>query len=451
MKKRWSQPAHLSRWGQIARTEAAREFGSVFALVTMGFAPALAQTGQSPATQQLGDNQTIVSLTLVVPLVLITTIVSLLHMWSRRQTNLREAALTATISELRARLDRANVFLSAEPQISVAWGSANSEPDIEGDPSLVTEAPVARRVLGFGSWLPPATAQELEGCVNRLRQRGEGFRMAVTSLTGRHLETDGRAVSGHAVLRIRDVSGDRLELSRLRALYTCAKVELNSLKSLLDAVPQAIWLRDKDDKLIWVNAAYSKAVETVDAKDAAERGIELLDRGGRDAARLARQSSQSFRERLHAVVAGERHLLDTIEVPAQIGAAGQALDLSELEQVRSDLVSQMKAHTQTLDRLSTAVAIFDRSRRLAFHNAAYRQLWSLDASFLEHAPTDSEILDRLRAERRLPEQTDFRAWKGNLLATYLTVEPVEQVWHLPDRRTLRVVINPNPRGGVTYL
>jgi signal transduction histidine kinase len=31
------------------------------------------------------------------------------------------------------------------------------------------------------------------------------------------------------------------------------------------------------------------------------------------------------------------------------------------------------------------------------------------------------------------------------------VESNETWWHLPDRRTLRVVINPNPRGGVTYL
>ena len=86
-----------------------------------------------------------------------------------------------------------------------------------------------------------------------------------------------------------------------------------------------------------------------------------------------------------------------------------------------------------------------------FHNAAYRQLWSLDPAFLDQRPTDSEILDRLRAEHRLEEQADFRAWKSALLKTYQSLEPIEQVWHLPDRRTLRTVINPNPQGGVTYL
>ena len=38
-----------------------------------------------------------------------------------------------------------------------------------------------------------------------------------------------------------------------------------------------------------------------------------------------------------------------------------------------------------------------------------------------------------------------------MLAAYRAVEPQETWWHLPDRRTLRVVTNPNPQGGVTYL
>ena len=51
----------------------------------------------------------------------------------------------------------------------------------------------------------------------------------------------------------------------------------------------------------------------------------------------------------------------------------------------------------------------------------------------------------------MPEQADFRAWKAQLLATYQTTEPVENVWHLPDGRALRVAASPNAEGGVTYL
>jgi signal transduction histidine kinase len=61
------------------------------------------------------------------------------------------------------------------------------------------------------------------------------------------------------------------------------------------------------------------------------------------------------------------------------------------------------------------------------------------------------VLERLRAERKLPEQQDFRQWKQQLYEGYRAIEPQEHMWHLPDGRTLRVVTTPNPEGGVTYL
>jgi signal transduction histidine kinase len=57
----------------------------------------------------------------------------------------------------------------------------------------------------------------------------------------------------------------------------------------------------------------------------------------------------------------------------------------------------------------------------------------------------------LRAQRRLPEQADFRAWKLKLHEAYRSLEAAEHWWHLPGGRTLRVVTTPNPTGGVTYL
>ena len=109
------------------------------------------------------------------------------------------------------------------------------------------------------------------------------------------------------------------------------------------------------------------------------------------------------------------------------------------------------AHRSTLDQLATAVAIFDNQRRLTFYNAAYAQLWDLDPAFLDQHPSDSAVLDRLRAARRLPEQHDFRQWRTQLHEAYQAVEPRQHEWHLPDGRTLRVVTTPNPEGGVTYL
>lgn len=119
-----------------------------------------------------------------------------------------------------------------------------------------------------------------------------------------------------------------------------------------------------------------------------------------------------------AVVAGERHMMVVFDVPTASGSAGIAFDKSELEALRLDLGRQMELHARTLDQLKTAVAIFDRKKRLVFYNTEYRRLWSLDAAWLDQGPTDLEILDWLRANRRLPEQADFRGWKESLLAAY---------------------------------
>ena len=101
--------------------------------------------------------------------------------------------------------------------------------------------------------------------------------------------------------------------------------------------------------------------------------------------------------------------------------------------------------------LATGVAIFGADQKLVFYNAAYRSLWDLDAAFLDQAPSDSEVLDRLRSARKLPEETDFRAWKSALHEAYRTTETKENLWYLPDGRSLRVICEQHPFGGVTYL
>ena len=38
-------------------------------------------------------------------------------------------------------------------------------------------------------------------------------------------------------------------------------------------------------------------------------------------------------------------------------------------------------------------------------------LWDLEAAFLDQGPTDSAVMESLRAARKLPEEQDFRQWK----------------------------------------
>ncbi len=451
----WSETAggRLCPAGEASLFAARQALRAAVLFSLAAVAPASAQP-EYPLlmVEKLRENQDVViGLSLIVGLVLFSTITALLHLREHRRWTKAEAAFSLELNNLRAKLDRAEVFLSAEPQIIIAWGGPNGEAEIEGDLSLVIDTPISRRILGFGSWLPPSPAQQLDACVEKLRSRGESFHFAVESLGGRTLEIDGRAVSGRAVMRIRDVSGDRLETVRLRERLVRVITELDALRAMLDAIVDPAWVRGKDGKLLWVNTAYVRAVEAKDGADALLHGTELLERTSRDAAAQARSTGTIWRGRAPAVAAGQRRLLEIIDVPVTMGSVGIATDISKLEAMRADLDRQMKAHASTLDQLSTAVAIFDRRKQLVFHNSAYRQLWSLDQAFVDQRPSDSEILDKLRAAGLLPEQADFRGWKETLFSAYQAIDATDHIWYLPDGRTLRVVINPNPQGGVTYL
>ncbi len=385
-------------------------------------------------------------------LALFSTFVALAYMAERKAWRRTEAELAARLEQTRAQRDRAEVFLSSEQQLFVAWDGPASEPDIEGSPLLVTDMPVPRRVLAFGAWLTPEAAQDLEHRVDRLRQHGEPFHVPLIGLTGRHFDAEGRAVGGRAVLRLREVSGDRLELLSLRERFEASKADVRGLRGLLEALPAPVWLRDADGRLVFVNNAYAQAVEARDPADAIERQMELLDQSVRAATSEAQSKSLTWRDRVTAVVAGARHQLDVIQASSTDAAAAIALDRQEIETMRADFEQQMQSHTRTLDQLPSAVAIFDGAQRLVYRNAAYEKLWRLDASFLDQKPSDSQILDRLRLAQRLPIEGDFRAWKSRLLEAYRsTDEPPLHIWHMPDGRTICVKVTPNPKGGVTYL
>ena len=134
---------------------------------------------------------------------------------------------------------------------------------------------------------------------------------------------------------------------------------------------------------------------------------------------------------------------DVLDFDTEAGSAGIVVDATEAETVRRALTRLADAHRRTLDQLSTGVAMFDSGQRLMFYNDAYRTLWDLDAAVLDQRPSDSAVLDILRAGRKLPEERDFRQWKWQLHEAYRIAEPKDHTWHLPDGRTLRVITTPN--------
>ncbi|HEY5166321.1 MAG TPA: PAS-domain containing protein [Pseudolabrys sp.] len=398
------------------------------------------------------SRQEIATLPLTLGLLCFAVLATIVLMRTRKAAERVETVARDQVMALHAEIDRLKTLLLSEPQVLVEWSAATDEPEILGDTGIVLLGGIPERVLAFGTWLEPAAAQRMENAVETLRSDGRGFVMTLTTTTTKcPIEAEGRAVAGCAVLRLRDVSGIERELMDLAARHDKMMSDVETMKALLDSLPAPVWARDERGRLIFVNSAYARAVEAGDSTDAVVRELELLDRAARDELARARTTGKPYTGRLPAIAAGERRIFDVVDAPTGAGSAGMAIDRTEVEAMRAELARMIEAHRRVLDQLATGVTIFNVDRKLIFYNTAFRSLFELDAGLLDQTPTDSAVLETLRADRKLPEEQDFRQWKQQLYEAYRAVEPQEHMWHLLDGRTLRVVTTPNPEGGVTYL
>ncbi|WP_420394365.1 ATP-binding protein [Acuticoccus sp.] len=275
----------------------------------------------------------------------------------------------------------------------------------------------------------PSGEDPLARAVARLRSTGEAFR-----LPGH----DGSAIAG-------SLEGGHPTLFVEPPPAVGAAPEggvAGRLQALLAATPHPAWIGSGSGERVWANAAYARSVADAD-------GDGLLDANA--LARLAGAADGPVHERVQTVVAGERRHLD-VTAERQGGVlAALAVDVTDTLRTLGAQARSLDSHAATLDRLATAIAIYGPDRRLAFHNAAFQRLFELPPAFLEHGPPEERVLDRLRADRRLPETADFKAWKRDQLKGYETRDPFERWWHLPDGQTLRVIANPGSDGGVTYV
>jgi signal transduction histidine kinase len=359
--------------------------------------------------------------------------------------------IRADAADLKMRVDRAEIMLNAEDQVTLAWGHADEPPMLMGSLGSGGSPKSRSAFVAFGTWLSPLAAGRLERAITALRETGTGFQLELEMIRGGQIEAVGRAGGGRPYVRFRDLSAERMHHAELKDRYQRLSETVASFRTLLDSLDMPIWCRDGAGRLTWVNSAYVKAVDKPDPEAVLRAGDELLDATGRKLIGREHDAKAVVTSRLPVIFAGQRRIYDVVDVITRDGTAGIATDVSALENIQAELRRTVDFHARTLDQLATAVAIFGADKRLQFYNAAYRSLWGLDPAFLDGSPEDGVILDEIRAARKLPEQADFRGWKRDLLSTYQALEAREHWWHLPDGQTLRVIANPHPQGGVTYV
>ena len=341
-----------------------------------------------------------------------------------------------------AQYQREEAIVSSEPGALYVWQS-NSD----GAPPL-TRSGAANLLTGC---FDAEEGEQLKDAITSLSAHGSLFSMTLPGADGRVFQAYGKPAAGQVAVWLRDVTPDTEAAYSLSVRLNTSEEESAQLGELLDASPMPVWRRGPDLDLIWVNRAYTAAVEAGSPADAVGEQIEL-DRLSRDLAERALDQGTQQHEKHYVVVGGHRRAFDVHAVPLGDGVASYAIDVTEIDDAKRLLQQHIDAHEETLDRLPAAVAIFSSDQRLQFSNKAYAKLWDLEERWLRTRPSEGDILEKLRETARLPEQRDFASWKKERLALYTTiVDSHEELWHLPRGITLRVNCQPHPFGGLIFV
>jgi signal transduction histidine kinase len=367
---------------------------------------------------------------------------------ARRHAQLVEAEA----KELRQRLSTAEALIRAEPQVLIYWEQGQSPRTVTHTLSGILGLPAGEaELMRFNLWLDHKSHAGLKEALEILFQDGKAFNMIIRTEAGGHLEADGRAAGARAVLRLRDVAGFKRDLGQIAERHAALARDVRSSRALLDALPIAVWLRNGEGRITWVNQAYVSAVDAASEQEVRERQIELLESRQRKAITQTLAQGKTYNERLPIIVGGERKSHDVIVLPLDDMAAGAAIDVAAVEKAQGELDKQVTAYDRTLDRVETAVAIFSPEKRLKFYNDAYQRMWQLDSDWLQSEPYDGDILDKLRELGRLPEVVHYRDWKAKQLSSYASASAREDWWNLPDGRFVHIIAEQRPDGGLTYL
>lgn len=366
----------------------------------------------------------------------------------------------------RANANRLEAFLRALPFEYCGWNASGVQA-LSSRFGQLFDLDKIKSIEDIQEVLDPGDAAALDSLYTNLVELGREFDITITApttskvirLTGQR----GSLAAGEEMFNVIwafDITDYANKIND--AVSTLETIELREqeFRSTLDALPMPVWIRDSDLNISWVNKAYSESLKETPATIVADqielplttdendsRGLKVLAQRA-----LAQQRKQS--QTGYILAGGKRTRLEVIMMPADNeGTIGCAINIDRIEDLEKEMRHMQSSNYEVLEQLRTAIAVYDGDTRLEFYNAAFEQLWALDGQWLDKKPKINDIFDKLRENRKIPEQANFVKYKQDWVEKFTSlIEPEENILYLPNETILRMVVVPRPHGGllITY-
>ncbi len=234
------------------------------------------------------------------------------------------------------------------------------------------------------------------------------------------------------------------------------------LHDMTDNLPIAVWLRDDNLNIVYCNKKYSEWAGCKSKEIVLNDQVEICDTTGESLTKELAASALKSQKLLSAtkgiVIDGNRVAVEASENPfyaeqdlSKLYSVGCLININELDELKRTQKQHQEAQLMILGKLGTAFAVFGKNMMMDFCNDAFITLWGLSKDSATSKYSYGNFLDETRENRLLPEVPDFKSFKKEEQKIFNNIiEPLSDLLHLPDGRTVRRTRAPYLLGGVIF-
>ncbi|MFN5609594.1 MAG: PAS-domain containing protein [Holosporales bacterium] len=222
------------------------------------------------------------------------------------------------------------------------------------------------------------------------------------------------------------------------------------LRALIDKMPTPAWTRTAEGHLIFVNEAYTHAVGH-SFLEVLEQQIEFVSV---EVTAKNQAPTDGMTQRHTLIIDGQPRLFEISEMPLQDGSGtvGFACDVSAVCALEYDIEHQSQVYQGILDRVDTAVALFDTKKRLVFYNDAFVHMWELTTDILaDQTLTVERIFEHKQKIKPFLHANDYERFIAKQKQIFRSIVAEEKViLEFLEGRVLDISIIPQKTGGLLY-